>query len=144
MKSLNDCLVARSEITCHLIVSLGGHYGARLSPRWCSQQNPDQSGSKLYGLAPIMNVEPSKEIIEVLLSALQWDMQQRRFLSHSCGVGQTPCPIRRAALTARQQPSLHYPTHWRHGNGDRDASADKQRDRVTLTQGQRQAAGCTR
>ena len=34
-------------------------------------------GSTLYGLAPI--VDPSDEIIEVLLAALRWDMQQRRF-----------------------------------------------------------------
>jgi len=34
-------------------------------------------GSKLHGLAPI--VDPSDEIIEVLLAALRWDMQQRRF-----------------------------------------------------------------
>ena len=36
-----------------------------------------QPGSKLHGLAPI--TDPSDEIIEVLLAALQWDMQQRRF-----------------------------------------------------------------
>ncbi len=36
-----------------------------------------QPGSKLHGLAPIIN--PSDEIIEVLLAALRWDMQQRRF-----------------------------------------------------------------
>jgi hypothetical protein len=36
-----------------------------------------QPGSKLHGLAPI--VDPSDEIIEVLLAALRWDMQQRRF-----------------------------------------------------------------
>ena len=34
-------------------------------------------GSKLHGLAPI--VDPSDEIIKVLLAALRWDMQQRRF-----------------------------------------------------------------
>ena len=34
-------------------------------------------GSKLHGLAPID--DPSDEIIEVLLAALRWDMQQRRF-----------------------------------------------------------------
>jgi len=34
-------------------------------------------GSKLCGLDPI--VDPSDEIIEVLLAALRWDMQQRRF-----------------------------------------------------------------
>jgi hypothetical protein len=34
-------------------------------------------GSKHYGLAPITN--PSDEIIEVLLAALRWDMQQCRF-----------------------------------------------------------------
>ena len=34
-------------------------------------------GSKLHGLAPI--VDPSDDIIEVLLAALRWDMQQRRF-----------------------------------------------------------------
>ena len=34
-------------------------------------------GSKLHGLAPI--ADPSDEIIEVLLAALRWDMQQRRF-----------------------------------------------------------------
>ena len=34
-------------------------------------------GSQLHGLAPI--VDPSHEIIEVLLVALRWDMQQRRF-----------------------------------------------------------------
>ena len=34
-------------------------------------------GSKLHGLEPI--VDPSDEIIEVLLAALRWDMQQRRF-----------------------------------------------------------------
>ena len=33
-------------------------------------------GSPLYGLDPI--VDPSDEIIEVLLAALRWDMQQRR------------------------------------------------------------------
>jgi hypothetical protein len=36
-----------------------------------------QQGSKLHGLAPI--VDPGDEIIEVLLAALQWDVQQRRF-----------------------------------------------------------------
>ena len=36
-----------------------------------------QHGSKLHNLAPI--VDPSDEIIEVLLAALRWDMQQRRF-----------------------------------------------------------------
>jgi hypothetical protein len=36
-----------------------------------------QPGSKLHGLAPI--TDPSDEIIEVLLAALRWDMQQRRF-----------------------------------------------------------------
>ena len=36
-----------------------------------------QPGSPLHGLAPI--VDPSDEIIEVLLAALRWDMQQRRF-----------------------------------------------------------------
>jgi hypothetical protein len=36
-----------------------------------------QIGTKLHGLDPI--VDPSDEIIEVLLSALRWDMQQRRF-----------------------------------------------------------------
>jgi hypothetical protein len=36
-----------------------------------------QPGSKLHDLDPI--VDPSDEIIEVLLSALRWDMQQRRF-----------------------------------------------------------------
>ena len=36
-----------------------------------------QPGSKLHGLAPIS--DPSDEIIEVLLAALRWDMQQRRF-----------------------------------------------------------------
>ena len=36
-----------------------------------------QRGSPLHGLAPI--VDPSDEIIEVLLAALRWDMQQRRF-----------------------------------------------------------------
>ncbi len=36
-----------------------------------------QHGSKLHGLGPI--VDPSDEIIEVLLAALRWDMQQRRF-----------------------------------------------------------------
>ena len=36
-----------------------------------------QHGSPLHGLAPI--VDPSDEIIEVLLAALQWDKQQRRF-----------------------------------------------------------------
>ncbi len=36
-----------------------------------------QPGSKLHGLAPI--ADPSDEIIEVLLAALQWDMQQHRF-----------------------------------------------------------------
>ena len=36
-----------------------------------------QRGSPLHGLAPIVN--PSDEIIEVLLAALRWDMQQRRF-----------------------------------------------------------------
>ena len=36
-----------------------------------------QPGSQLHGLAPI--VDPSDEIIEVLLAALRWDMQQRRF-----------------------------------------------------------------
>ena len=34
-------------------------------------------GLPLYCLAPI--VDPSDEIIEVLLAALRWDMQQRRF-----------------------------------------------------------------
>jgi hypothetical protein len=34
-------------------------------------------GSKLHGLELI--VDPSDEIIEVLLAALRWDMQQRRF-----------------------------------------------------------------
>ncbi len=34
-------------------------------------------GSQLHGLAPI--VDPSDEIIEVLLAALRWDMQQQRF-----------------------------------------------------------------
>ena len=34
-------------------------------------------GSPLHGLAPI--VDPSDEIIEVLLAALLWDMQQLRF-----------------------------------------------------------------
>ena len=34
-------------------------------------------GSQLHGLAPI--VDPSDEIIEVLLAALRWDMQQCRF-----------------------------------------------------------------
>jgi hypothetical protein len=34
-------------------------------------------GSKLHGLEQI--VDPSDEIIEVLLAALQWNMQQRRF-----------------------------------------------------------------
>ncbi len=34
-------------------------------------------GSPLHGLAPI--VDPSNETIEVLLAALRWDMQQRRF-----------------------------------------------------------------
>jgi hypothetical protein len=33
--------------------------------------------SKLHCLAPI--VDPSDEVIEVLLAALQWDMQQQRF-----------------------------------------------------------------
>jgi hypothetical protein len=36
-----------------------------------------QPGSKLHGLAPI--ADPSDEIIEVLLAALRWNMQQRRF-----------------------------------------------------------------
>ena len=36
-----------------------------------------QHGSPLHCLAPI--VDPSDEIIEVLLAALRWDMQQRRF-----------------------------------------------------------------
>ena len=36
-----------------------------------------QPGSKLHNLAPI--ADPSDEIIEVLLAALWWDMQQRRF-----------------------------------------------------------------
>jgi len=36
-----------------------------------------QPGSPLHGLAHI--VDPSDEIIEVLLAALRWDMQQRRF-----------------------------------------------------------------
>ncbi len=36
-----------------------------------------QHGSPLRGLAPI--VDPSDEIIEVLLVALLWDMQKRRF-----------------------------------------------------------------
>ena len=36
-----------------------------------------QHGLPLHGLAPI--VDPSDEIIEVLLAALRWDMQQRRF-----------------------------------------------------------------
>jgi hypothetical protein len=36
-----------------------------------------QPGSKLHGLAPI--ADPSDEIIEVLLAALRWDIQQRRF-----------------------------------------------------------------
>ncbi len=34
-------------------------------------------GSPLHGLDPI--VDPSDEIIKVLLSALRWDMQQLRF-----------------------------------------------------------------
>ena len=34
-------------------------------------------GSRLHGLDPI--VDPNNEIIEVLLAALRWDMQQRRF-----------------------------------------------------------------
>ncbi len=34
-------------------------------------------GSPLHGLAPI--VDPRDEIIEVLLAALRWDIQQRRF-----------------------------------------------------------------
>ncbi len=36
-----------------------------------------QHGMPLHGLAPI--VDPSDEIIEVLLAALWWDMQQRQF-----------------------------------------------------------------
>ena len=36
-----------------------------------------QRGSPLHGLATI--VDPSDEIIEVLLAALRWYMQQRRF-----------------------------------------------------------------
>ncbi len=36
-----------------------------------------QPGSKLHELAPI--TDPSDEIIEVLLAALRWDMQQRCF-----------------------------------------------------------------
>jgi hypothetical protein len=36
-----------------------------------------QQGLPLHGLAPI--VDPSDEIIEVLLEALRWDMQHRRF-----------------------------------------------------------------
>jgi hypothetical protein len=36
-----------------------------------------QPGSKLHGLDPL--ADPSDKIIEVLLAALQWDMQQRRF-----------------------------------------------------------------
>ena len=38
-----------------------------------------QPGSKLHGLAPFF--DPSDEIIEVLLAALRWDMQQRRLVS---------------------------------------------------------------
>ena len=54
-----------------------------------------QHGSKLHGLAPI--VDPSDEIIEVLLAALRWDMQQRRFGLTAVGFGKTPCPISGAA-----------------------------------------------
>ncbi len=36
-----------------------------------------QPGSKLHGLAPI--TDQSDETIKVLLTALRWDMQQRRF-----------------------------------------------------------------
>ncbi len=46
-----------------------------MPPKWCSDQNPDQPGSQLYDLAPI--VDPSDEIIEILLAALRWDMQER-------------------------------------------------------------------
>jgi hypothetical protein len=53
-----------------------------------------QPGSKLHGRAPI--VDPSDEIIEVLLAAVRWDMPHHR-VGNGCGVGQTPCPIRRAA-----------------------------------------------
>ncbi len=42
-------------------------------------------GSKLHGLAPI--VDPSDEIIEVLLAALRWDMQQLRFGLTAVGLG---------------------------------------------------------
>ena len=36
-----------------------------------------QHGSPLHGLAPI--VDPSDKIMEFLLAALQWDMQQRHY-----------------------------------------------------------------
>jgi hypothetical protein len=49
-----------------------------------------QPGSKLHGLAPI--TDPSDEIIEVLLAALRWDMQQRRFGLTAVGLQKLHAP----------------------------------------------------
>ena len=56
-----------------MIGSLRGITGAFVHDAICKAQH----GTKPHGLAPI--VDPSDEIIEVLLAALRWDMQQRRF-----------------------------------------------------------------
>ncbi len=50
-----------------------------------------QHGSPLHCLAPI--VDPSEEIIEVLLAALRWDMQQRRFGLTAEGLEKHSCVI---------------------------------------------------
>ncbi len=49
--------------------------------QWSSQRNGSRAphGSKLHGLDQIVDPSASEEIIEVLMAALWWDMQQRRF-----------------------------------------------------------------
>jgi hypothetical protein len=46
----------------------------------CSSIWSMMHGSKVHGLEPI--VDPSDEIIEDLLAALRWDMQQHSFWTH--------------------------------------------------------------